>query len=502
MPNFPKPLGINDVWAAGGVKTPPGSTKINSGWVVEYPPYQMMNWVQNRQDSFIAHFNQHGIPEWDSVTEYQGNLSYAQGSDGIIYKAISTGRGSNPVDPLNRSVWVRAFEPFGVVAALTTVVNTHISNYQTLAGISNIVAARQNLSVWSRNESDVRYAALAGNQNQSFAIAASTQPFHAVRRDEVLSFLQPATETSSGVMRLATASETEIGALADVAVSPLNGAIVYLKKTGNLAGLTNVAAARNNLGLSPAATMPVASFLQTSQNLADVPDKSQARVNLGLTSTASQPETYFLRTQNNLADVPDKAAARSNLGLTSIATLPTSTFLATNSNLADVPDKGVARANLGLSDTATMPSVNFLLRANNLADITNPQAARNALGLGSLAIGSAFGVAGPNLDFTTLLAPSGYQKLPSGLILQWGSITTTAQNGSPGPNPSIPYNPQIIPFPIPFPNSVLFAIGSEDGAATTGMEMVAVDWRNNTNRTQLGLFSNYVGNCRWFAVGY
>lgn len=489
MPNFQKPLGINDVWAAGGVKTPPGSTKINSGWVVEYPPYQMMNWVQNRQDSFIAHFNQHGIPEWDSVTEYQGNLSYAQGSDGIIYKAISTGRGSNPIDPLNRSVWVRAFEPFGVVAALTTVVNTHISNYQTLAAISNIVAARQNLSVWSRNESDVRYAALAGNQNQSFAIAASTQPFHAVRRDEVLSFLQPATETSSGVMRLATASETEIGALADAAVSPQNGSIVYLKKTGNLAGLTNVAAARNNLGLSPIATLPVSNFLQTSQNLSDVPNKAQARTNLGLTSTAVQPETYFIRTQNNLSDVPDKAAARANLGLTSLATTAPASVLFKSDNLSGLTSPSTARANLELGDIATQSAATFLRSSNNLSDVSNAQAARNSLGLGSAATMNVYGAT--SLDFTALMAPNGYSRLPNGLLLQWGN--TTHQDIA-------VVSDYPVSFTIPF--SQVFTVTAVEG----GLQACSINAINPTNngftaRIWESNTTNIGGIIRWWAIG-
>lgn len=97
MAEFSKPDNINNVWASAGDKIYPGDAKTNLGWEVEIPPRQYFNNLDYKQDQAIAHINQHGIAVWDAVTEYQQDKSYAQGSDGIIYRAKLTGIGQNPV---------------------------------------------------------------------------------------------------------------------------------------------------------------------------------------------------------------------------------------------------------------------------------------------------------------------------------------------------------------------------------------------------------------------
>jgi hypothetical protein len=97
MASIPKPSGIDKIWAASGDILAPSDTKISQGWQVEIPSRQHFNWIDNRQDQAIAHINQRGIPVWDSVTEYQANGSYVQGSDGVVYKALVTNTNINPV---------------------------------------------------------------------------------------------------------------------------------------------------------------------------------------------------------------------------------------------------------------------------------------------------------------------------------------------------------------------------------------------------------------------
>ena len=59
---------ISIQWAQAGVIVTPSDTKKQTGWVVEKPAYDYMNWLQNRQDTAIAYTYQMGIPEWDSAT--------------------------------------------------------------------------------------------------------------------------------------------------------------------------------------------------------------------------------------------------------------------------------------------------------------------------------------------------------------------------------------------------------------------------------------------------
>ena len=58
-------------------------------------------------------------------------------------------------------------------------------------------------------------------------------------------------------------------------------------------------------------------------------------------------------------------------------------------------------------------------------------------------------VKGLPADFTASKATNGYQKLPNGIIIQWGVGTSTTPSGT-------------HTFPISFPNSVLIAFGSSN----------------------------------------
>ena len=419
MANIPKPLSLSTVWAGTGTRDDPTEARINQGWVVELPPYQTQNWVDWRQDTAIAHINQHGIPEWDDGTEYQGNLSYTQGSDGVIYKCLLTNTNTNPTNPLNSAYWVQAFESYGAVAVVQSALTAHLANYATLAGISNTAAARVNLSVWSRTESDVRYAALAGNSTQTFSVAAATLPEHAIRLGQVSALLTQATESSLGVAALATNAKAEAGVDDLTIMTPLKTRTVYLHKNGNLAGLASAATARSNLGLGSIAVESAAGFLRTTNNLSDLGNAVTARANLGLTSTATQPETYFLRTNNNLSDVVDKPAARANLGLTSTAVTALSALMQKSENLAGLANVAAARANLGLTDIVTLPANFYLTRLNNLSDLGNVQTARNNLGLGSASTRNVVGVPS-DINHQSSNTQIGYMQHPNGIMEKWG----------------------------------------------------------------------------------
>jgi hypothetical protein len=85
------------LWASAGDILQPSDSKIQQGWAPEIPPRQWFNWLDNRQDQALAHFAQHGVAVWSPTIEYQAGKSYVQGSDGVIYKAITTNTNINPV---------------------------------------------------------------------------------------------------------------------------------------------------------------------------------------------------------------------------------------------------------------------------------------------------------------------------------------------------------------------------------------------------------------------
>lgn len=91
---------MTNIWASQGDKTAPDLMKFNVGWEVEIPPRQIENYIQWRQDTAINYLLQKGVPEWNSLVEYQANKSIVQ-LGGKLYLAIVTHTGVTPPDPTN-----------------------------------------------------------------------------------------------------------------------------------------------------------------------------------------------------------------------------------------------------------------------------------------------------------------------------------------------------------------------------------------------------------------
>lgn len=158
-----KPTTYTKVWASTGSKVAADDFKITRGWEVEKPPYEVMNWLQNRQDQWIAHANQRGVAQWDSNTEYKANVSYVTGpTSGIIYRATVDSTGVNPETDLTGK-WLKAFDEsqYAYSKAQSDVITageratsnaTYLKVASNLADLSNIATARNNLSVYSKSE--------------------------------------------------------------------------------------------------------------------------------------------------------------------------------------------------------------------------------------------------------------------------------------------------------------------------------------------------------------
>lgn len=89
-----------------------------------------------------------------------------------------------------------------------------------------------------------------------------------------------------------------------------------------------------------------------------------------------------------------------------------------------------------------------------------------------------------NSEFTKSLSSNGYQKLPSGLIIQWGKSTTTA-----------------VVFPISFSSLVLRCFVIPGNLNTTGSLTANYFFVGNLSNTGFTC-SIGAGDQNWFAVGY
>ncbi|BDC38931.1 gp53-like domain-containing protein [Paraburkholderia terrae] len=101
-------------------------------------------------------------------------------------------------------------------------------------------------------------------------------------------------------------------------------------------------------------------------------------------------------------------------------------------------------------------------------------------------------------QFASSQGANGYQKLPNGMIIQWGSAVTS--NGS-----------VVVTFPIAFPNAVLSNAGWDNSASTWTNSNVSVYGSYSPTRTGMSIrqgnwngsaFSvNGAGSVNWIAIG-
>lgn len=154
MAEINKPSDINKIWASAGDVLAPSDSKIATGWQVEIPPRQWFNYIDHKQDQAIAHINQHGIPVWDNVTEYQyspnGTKSICMGSDGTIYRAKQVSVNQNPVTDASDTYWEIAFANTGDFYTQTQSDVRYLQKSANLSDLTNSATARNNLSVYSQ----------------------------------------------------------------------------------------------------------------------------------------------------------------------------------------------------------------------------------------------------------------------------------------------------------------------------------------------------------------
>lgn len=153
MAQILKPTNLSLTWASGGDVLNPGDTKYATGWQVEIPPRQWFNYLDNRQDTALAHINQHGVAAWDSGTEYQEDKSYVQGTtNGTIYRCVQTHTNQNPETDVTNTYWIIAFASSGDFYTKAETDGLYLAKSQNLADLTNTVTARTNLGVYGATQ--------------------------------------------------------------------------------------------------------------------------------------------------------------------------------------------------------------------------------------------------------------------------------------------------------------------------------------------------------------
>ena len=155
-------------------------------------------------------------------------------------------------------------------------------------------------------------------------------------------------------------------------------------------------------------------------------------------------------------------------------------FLNTNTGVGTVSRAG--------SDTITVNNGTVTTLALGAGDTltleSNGSNGWNAVG-GSVQLGSA-------LKFGSSLSANGYQKLPSGLIIQWGNVLAVGAGSGAAAT-----------FPIAFPNSFLSAVASF--VNSSGISAAAAGGWGGSGTTGMTVFNNgnsAASEISWIAIGY
>ena len=196
------------IWAENGNVEIPSSEKVELGWIAEKPLNEQMNWVQNRQDAMLQYINQHGIVEWDNVTEYPINAFVAR--EGVVYKALSQNVDKDPT--LNTAIWTVAFADFSQVDRINKVINDdgYVEHYvRKSAPVLNAVArgvgyVGQDLSKGVFFDSNNNTYVRNGNNAQYNFNGTYTQDNDVIRKSDLQAILEDYTRYKVGDLYVTT----------------------------------------------------------------------------------------------------------------------------------------------------------------------------------------------------------------------------------------------------------------------------------------------------------
>lgn len=209
MAEIIKPTDLNKIWASAGAIVAPDDAKIATGWIVEAPPHQTENYINNKHDKALAYLNQHGVVQWDSSTEYQANKSWVQGSNGSLYYAKQTHVNQNPVLDTTETYWNLVLQGTGVVhkADTTSFSRTWLANANSAAtGRSQLGSTSIGDAVFTASTTAVARASL-GSTAVGDAVYTSASALAARTAIGVVS----ASDTEEGIVERATDAEVVTG---------------------------------------------------------------------------------------------------------------------------------------------------------------------------------------------------------------------------------------------------------------------------------------------------
>lgn len=216
MPKYNKPNSVNTIWADSALDVnidKPTDSYITEGWTQVKPPYEYENWSMNKLHWGLAYYNQLGIPEWDSQTEYQAFKSYVQASDNRLYRCIQTNTNRNPTAG-NTAYW-EVYEGNRQATSIARGTVELATNNEVIAGLRDDVVV---------TPSTLQAKKASTTEEGIIRTATNTEVSSGARNDVAITpatlQFRTATTSQSGLVELATTQEAQAGTRNDIALTP------------------------------------------------------------------------------------------------------------------------------------------------------------------------------------------------------------------------------------------------------------------------------------------
>lgn len=169
-------------------------------------------------------------------------------------------------------------------------------------------------------------------------------------------------------------------------------------------------------------------------------------------------------------------------------------YLQKTANLSDLTNPSTARTNLSVySQAQTYTKTEVDNKTTVASSLQAQDQTSNTVLLSALRLADAF--KGANQQ----LASNGYQKIPGGLIVQWGTATVVTNSGG---------GTATLSFPIPFPNNSLAVIANYRSASVIQEAYATYTWLISNSQFSVTLDPSATGaptgsqTVFWMAVGY
>jgi len=315
----------------------------------------------------------------------------------------------------------------------------------------------------------------AGTRGQGADIIVPTIQYNALGQIVAATntTIRTATTSVTGVVQLADSvsnTSTTAAATPNSVTNTYNHAGLAFNKANSASGVAASAFGQANLSFN------------TANSASGVAASAFGQANLAY-STANTANSTLNASNLSSGTVPSARISGSYTSITGVGTLAA----------GSIPTSLIT----GLASSATTDTTS----ASNISSGTLPSARISGsytgiTGVGTLTSGSLASLA----EFTSSLVSSGYQKLPGGLIIQWG--TTEAASAASG-------TATTITFPLAFATACLGAYPSlnnaSNGAAIVGTSTLMTSAISTTQFTvNRGNSANQDSfkTIKWFAIGY